>query len=47
MLYIQSYEEIDDVPLDVVLAELRAIKGNGWASKKDPIEEWKKCEGTK
>lgn len=45
MLYIQSYEEIDSVSADVILDELRTIRGNGWASMKDPLEEWKKMRG--
>lgn len=45
MLYIQSYEEIDSVPANVIIDELRGIRGNGWASMKDPLEEWKKMRG--
>lgn len=45
LLYIQSYEELDTVPADQVLAEIRAIKNNGWSAMDSPIQEWKKMRG--
>ncbi|MCW3687440.1 hypothetical protein UE94_005045 [Burkholderia cenocepacia] len=44
-LVIQSFDVVDDVPLDDVLAELRAVRNNGWASTEDPIDAWKKMRG--
>jgi hypothetical protein len=44
-LLIQSFEVVDDVPLDQVLDELRRVRHNGWTDVDDPIKAWKKIRG--
>lgn len=36
---VDSFEPFNDRPLSEVLAELRAIEGNGWRDVDDPYEE--------
>jgi hypothetical protein len=44
-LLIQSFEILDDAPLDDVLSALRGVRHNGWAEVDDPLEAWKKMRG--
>jgi hypothetical protein len=45
LLTIQSYEELDTVPLDEVLSQFKTTIASGWASMESPIETWRKLRG--
>lgn len=44
-LNISTYEELDTLPLDMVLSEIKNVPGNGWGSMENPIQEWRKLRG--
>lgn len=44
-LTIQSFEQLDDSPLDEVLKELKGVRGNGWNEVENPVDGWRKLRG--
>lgn len=44
-LTIQSFEQLDDAPLDEVLKELTDVRGNGWNEAENPMDGWRKLRG--
>jgi hypothetical protein len=44
-LVIDSFSELDDVSVDVVLDELSKLKGMGWKAMDTPIDSWKRLRG--
>lgn len=45
LLTIQSHEELDVTPLDVVLNDFKNVGGNGWNKMELPLIEWRKLRG--
>lgn len=44
-LTISTYEELDTLPLDTVLAEIQNVRGMGWSAMENPLQEWRKLRG--
>lgn len=42
---VDSFEVLEETPLQDVFMEIAAIPGNGWKSLDDPISEWEKLRG--
>lgn len=42
---VQSFETLDDSPLDEVLQQLQDLPGNGWAELENPLNAWRAMRG--